>query len=68
MQEIAKDIPLMPSIVESEQYKKAIDQGTTLAELNHPQLEYPFEQVAQLLISKGLEMPAIASSTRRSRG
>jgi chromosome partitioning protein len=60
MQEIAGDIPLLPSIVESEQYKKAIDQGTTLAALDHPQLEYPIEQVAQLLRTKWPETHSIA--------
>lgn len=60
MQEIAEGIPLLPSIVESEQYKKAIDQGTTLADLNRPELEYPFEQIVTILRSKWLKTPSIA--------
>lgn len=49
MQEVAGDIPILPSILESEQYKKAIDQGKTLAELGHTQLEYPFQRIIELL-------------------
>jgi hypothetical protein len=32
MREVAGGIPILPSILESEQYKKAIDQGKTLFE------------------------------------
>ena len=34
---------ILPSIRESEQYKKAINKRQTLSELGHPDLEYPFE-------------------------
>jgi chromosome partitioning protein len=60
MTEIADGIPILPSILESEQYKKAIDQGTTLAELDRPELEYPFEQIVTILRSKWLKTPSIA--------
>ena len=49
MKEIAGKIPVLPSILESEQFKKSIDQNKTLTELGHPQLEYPFEEVIRLL-------------------
>lgn len=52
MQEIVVDIPLLPSIVESEQYKKAIDQGISLTDLGHSSLEYPLEEIVNLLKSK----------------
>jgi len=34
---------ILPSIRESEQYKKAINRRKSLSELGHPQLEYPFK-------------------------
>jgi len=34
---------ILPSIRESEQYKKAINKRQTLSGLGHPDLEYPFE-------------------------
>jgi len=34
---------VLPSILESEQFKKTIDQNKLPSELGHPQLEYPFE-------------------------
>jgi chromosome partitioning protein len=49
MREVAGGIPILPSILESEQYKKAIDQGKTLAEVGYTQLEYPFQQIIELL-------------------
>lgn len=49
MKEIAGKIPVLPSILESEQFKKSIDQNKTLTELGHPQLEYPFEEIIRLL-------------------
>ena len=52
MKEIADGIPILPSILESEQYKKAIDQGKTLLQLGHPQLEYPFTQIVDQLRTK----------------
>jgi chromosome partitioning protein len=49
MREVAGGIPILPSILESEQYKKAIDQGKTLPEVGYTQLEYPFQQIIELL-------------------
>jgi len=43
---------IIPSIRESEQYKRAINAGVTLAESGHQELEYPFE----VLIEKILEL------------
>jgi chromosome partitioning protein len=49
MREVAGDIPILPSILESEQYKKAIDQGKTLTSVGYTQLEYPFQQIVEQL-------------------
>jgi chromosome partitioning protein len=49
MHEIAGEIPVLPSILESEQFKKTIDQNKLPSELGHPQLEYPFEEIVRLL-------------------
>ena len=49
MREVAGGIPILPSILESEQYKKAIDQGKTLPEVGYTQLEYPFQQIIEQL-------------------
>lgn len=49
MREIAGSIPILPSILESEQFKKAIDQNLTPMEVGQPQLEYPFEDIIQRL-------------------
>ena len=49
MQEVAAGHPILPSILESEQFKKAIDQGVSLADLGHPDLEYPFRTILETL-------------------
>ena len=49
MKEIAGEFLILPSILESEQFKKAIDQGKTLSELGHSNLEYPFRQIIEQL-------------------
>jgi chromosome partitioning protein len=49
MREIAGDIPILPSILESEQFKRAIDQNKLPSDLEHPQLEYPFAEIIRLL-------------------
>jgi chromosome partitioning protein len=49
MQEIAGEIPVLPSILESEQFKKAIDQNKLPSELDYSKLEYPFEEIIKLL-------------------
>lgn len=47
-EEVGK-VLILPSIKESEQYKKAINQGKTLSQLGHPDLEYPFEALLTLI-------------------
>lgn len=49
MREIAGEIPILPSILESEQFKRAIDQNQLPSDLGHPQLEYPFAEIIRLL-------------------
>ncbi|MBD2212960.1 ParA family protein [Nostoc linckia FACHB-104] len=49
MREIAGTTPVLPSILESEQFKKAIDKGVTLAALGFPQLESPFQRIMEEL-------------------
>lgn len=49
MKEVAGEIPVLPSILESEQFKKAIDLGKSLSELGHPNLEYPFQHIIEQL-------------------
>lgn len=46
-----KGIEILPSLIESEQFKKAMDSGKTLGELGHEDLEYPFQQISKLLSS-----------------
>lgn len=49
MRGVADRIPVLPSILESEQYKKAIDRGVTLTELGQPDLEHPFRAIIDKL-------------------
>jgi chromosome partitioning protein len=49
MRQIAQDIPVLPSILESEQYKRAIRQGQTLAEMGQADLQLPLEKIIELL-------------------
>lgn len=49
MKDYAKDIPLLPSIRESEKFKSAIRQGKLLSDLGQPDLQYPFEQIVEIL-------------------
>lgn len=50
MKEFAPELPLLPSIRESEKFKAAIRQGKLLSDLGHPDLQYPFEQIVEVLI------------------
>ncbi len=52
MRKIAGDIPMLPSILESEQFKRAIDQGVKLSDLGYAKLEFPFENIISLLESR----------------
>lgn len=45
MREIATDITVFPSILESEQYKKAVRMGIMLSDAGFPELEYPLLKV-----------------------
>ena len=49
MQEFATDIPILPSMRESEQYKKAIRNGQLLSEIGYLDLQYPFEKIIEEL-------------------
>lgn len=49
MKEFAGEIPILPSIRESEQFKRALRQGELLSKIGHPDLEYPFEQIIEKL-------------------
>ena len=48
IEEVGED-KIFPSVRESEQFKRAINHGKTLAEMGYPDLEYPFEVLAQTL-------------------
>jgi chromosome partitioning protein len=49
MKEMAGDIPIFPSILESEQFKRAIRNGVLLSQINHSDLQFPFEQIIEVL-------------------
>ena len=49
MGQVAPQIPIFPSILESERYKQALNQGILLSELGHPDLQHPFEQLVSQL-------------------
>ena len=49
MKEFAKDIPILPSIRESEKFKAAIRQGKLLSDIGQADLQYPFEQIVEKL-------------------
>jgi chromosome partitioning protein len=49
MKQFAGDIPVLPSIRESEQFKRAIRNGQLLSEIGQLDLQYPFEKIIQAL-------------------
>jgi chromosome partitioning protein len=49
MRELAQGITIFPSILESEQFKRAIRNGKLLSDLKYPNLEYPFEKIMEVL-------------------
>ena len=55
MREVGPGIFVVPSILESERYKQAIDTGRTLEELGYPDLELPFEKIIEVLETKWLK-------------
>nr|6NOO_A Chain A, Maintenance of carboxysome positioning A protein, MCDA [Cyanothece]6NOO_B Chain B, Maintenance of carboxysome positioning A protein, MCDA [Cyanothece] len=54
MKEVAPQLRIFPSILESERYKQALNQGILLSELGYPDLEKPFEGVKEALGIKQL--------------
>lgn len=55
MHEVAQNILVLPSILESERYKQAIDIGKTLSELGYSELELPFQKIIEILQTKWLK-------------
>jgi chromosome partitioning protein len=51
-EEVGSDL-ILPSIVESERYKQAINQQKTLTEIGYPNLEYPLEVLVSKILAKG---------------
>jgi len=49
MKEFIGDIPILPSIRESEKFKSAIRQGKLLSDLGQTDLQYPFEEIIKSL-------------------
>jgi len=49
IKEFAGEIPVLPSIRESEQFKRAIRNGQLLSEIGQQDLQYPFEKIIQTL-------------------
>lgn len=49
MKEFIGDIPILPSIRESEKYKNAIRQGKLLSDIGQTDLQYPFEKIIEAL-------------------
>ncbi len=49
IKEFAGEIPMLPSIRESEQFKRAIRNGQLLSEIGQQDLQYPFEKIIQAL-------------------
>ncbi|WP_449416123.1 ParA family protein [Phormidium nigroviride] len=55
MKEVGIGIKVLPSILESERYKQAIDTGKSLKELGYPDLELPFIKIIEVLEAKWLK-------------
>ncbi len=49
MQEFAGEIPILPSIKESEQFKRSLRQGQLLSTIRYPDLQHPFEKIVEAL-------------------
>ena len=52
---MGQGIFVVPSILESERYKQAIDTGKTLEELGYSDLGLPFEKIIEVLETKWLK-------------
>jgi chromosome partitioning protein len=55
MKEVGAGIFIIPSILESERFKQAIDSGKTLEELGFPDLEHPFQTMIERIETKWLK-------------
>ena len=51
MKEVVQDGLVLPSVLESEQYKKAINRNQTLEDLGFPNLQYPFEVLIDKILA-----------------
>lgn len=49
MQDFARNIPILPSVRESEKYKSALRNGKQLSEIGQNDLQYPFEKILEVL-------------------
>jgi chromosome partitioning protein len=56
MREVASQLQIFPSILESERYKQALNQGMLLNELGYKELEHPFQAVTEALGIKPLNV------------
>ncbi len=54
MKEITNGTTIFASILESERYKQALNQGSLLSELGYPDLERPFREMLRLFTTKQL--------------
>lgn len=52
MKEFIGDLPILPSLRESEKFKKAIRQGKLLSDLGQADLQYPFEKIVEALTNE----------------
>ena len=49
MKEIAEEVTIFPSILESEQFKRAIRNGVLLSDINYSDLQFSFEKIIEVL-------------------
>ena len=49
MKEMSGEITIFPSILESEQFKRAIRNGVLLSQINHSDLQFSFEKIIEVL-------------------
>lgn len=52
MREFAGEIPILPSIRESEQFKRSLRQGQLLSAIGYSDLQHPFEKIAKALLDE----------------
>jgi chromosome partitioning protein len=56
MKEVAPQLTIFPSILESERYKQSLNQGMLLNELGYEELENPFKAITKALGIKSLSV------------